>query len=192
MARGIPHFPGPYFGGHPALVDEDHGNSAGNPFQMPEAAAHKLAPDFTVRKARMLFYEKVRKNKMVESVGPVIFTRLKEPDHAKMLATLMKDQQAQGAPVKVRALAMVLPRAAYRKLVLEDKASYEEAQVKALAGGAEVLMNASLAVLSRQRTHLLVGRRKHGITDYGCSMRAPPADRRFNGGQLSVVSQTDH
>lgn len=175
--RHTPSFPGNMPDMFSKFLELGTSESVANPFaQAPAGAGAPTALDVrglkdSISKSQKLLAEKVRKNKLVEAMGPVVFTRLVEADHTRFLANLMTEMRFYSTPVSVHAFALVLPPAAYRKLMLEDHELYEAAEVEALnANGAMLLADASLKMVPGGNfANIFAGRKRSVISDYEIS-----------------------
>lgn len=171
--RAVPNFQPltPNDGGFSGPRIDANINSVGG--AMPFAGASMQPPNRladTISKAQKVFNEKVRKNKLVDEMGPVLFTRLVEADHALALKNLMTDTMLQASPAVVHAVALALPQAAYRKLQLADNVVFEAADIEALSGnGANVLVDTELKMIPGQQASTYAGVRRNVVWDYDIS-----------------------
>jgi hypothetical protein len=185
-----PDFPGPDL----QLTNTDMaGGGVANAFSAPNPAAAALSVQSAqVRNVQKLFTEKVRKNKVVDPHGPVIFTRLNNTDHALFLKNIKEEQRNHLTPLRVRAVALAVTPETQRKLAVEGAESYDPAAVEALAtaNGAQVLQDSELSVLPLARSHVFAGMERAYIYDYEISGDSyDPVIRQAleRGGMLDVV-----
>jgi hypothetical protein len=161
MTRTVRDFPATNSSGIP--MDFQGGAAPPNPYApVPASEAPAL------RKAKALFQEQVRKDKLVEPVGPVIFTRLTDPDHQKLASALMSDYLRRYSPLRAHALAVSMPVEKARKIILEGGNTFEYAAILEMANGADskILMNQAFGVMNRQRTSVVAGIRSNVIWGY--------------------------
>lgn len=153
----------------PIDVGTSQGAGTGGAMASPFMSTPMVA--LPVFKAKQMFAEKVRRNKLVEPMGTVLFTRLTEEDHAKMLKTLADDFQRRVSPVLLRAVAVAVPAAAYRKLALGETDVFDAAAVETLAtgAGAQLLTDSWLALAREQRAHVYAGQQRSILSDYEIS-----------------------
>ncbi len=175
--RAIPDFPHTELGsgtGFPGMsldwrAQQAAGGNAMNPFAAAPAPPTNMSLE-VVNRTQRLFTEKVRKNKLVEMMGPVMFTRLLEPDHARALKNLMDEMEPVLVPMSVHAVALAVPQAAYRKLMLADGVAFDAAEVLALAGnGGQVLADTGLKLLQGQQSNVYAGVLRNVLYDYEIS-----------------------
>src|SRR6185295_12112461 len=67
---------------------------------------------------------------------PVIFTRLTEADHQKLMSALTSDYRRRYSPLRAHALAVAVPAEKGRKMILENARTFEYAAIQELANGA--------------------------------------------------------
>ena len=172
LSNVIPDFPGPVFLGLPSLTGAaDVGvSSAASPAASPFDASKAASVAVPVFKAQVMFNEKVRKNKIVDVKGPMVFTRLNNEDHAKLQKTF-SDSVQRRAMLRIRAVALAVSPEAHRKLLLDDTASFDAAAVEALVGGvgAQLLTDSVLSMLPEQRVHIFAGQKKNVVSKYEIS-----------------------
>lgn len=165
--RTVADYPGPDFS---IAGPEDQSGQAGgaaNPFVAAPPAALVTS---AMAKAKLMFVEKVRKNKIVEFLGPLAFTRLKEDDHQKFLHAQMEALR-RNAPMRVRAVALAVAPESARKILLKEDGTWDAAALQALAAepATQVLADTALSLAAGQRSHVFAGREKAAITDYEIS-----------------------
>jgi len=174
-AAGAQDYPGPDFqiSLPGSALGAQQGGAGAGAVAAPFAAPALVAPTPTTSplKAKQMFAEKVRKNKIVEAMGPFFFTRLTGDDHARLLKTLADDYQRGLAPLRLRAIAVAVPPAVYQKLTLGNTQAFDAAAIEALAAGpgAQLLADSCLRLLRSQRAFICGGRLRNVLTDYEIS-----------------------
>lgn len=150
------------------LVDYQIG--VANPFSIAPTGAPALVT-LNTEMIQSKFAERVRKNKLVEPYGHVIFTRLNAEDHAKMQSTVSTPVQAALEGIRVRTVAVALSQSAWRKLLLDDADKIDDAALQALLATPQAvrLADASLVVQPNQTTHSFAGKGVRFISDYEIS-----------------------
>lgn len=137
-----------------------------------EAPPLKSAPTLSemIMSQQRAFAEKVRKNKIVESRGSLIFARLNNDDHKRLIDNLLASTQTPHG-MKLHAISLAMPAAAYQKLATGNTETLEDAAVEALLSGAEnqVLFNAVQGTLQNELTQSFVGHVRNYLADYDIS-----------------------
>ncbi|GMV79338.1 MAG: hypothetical protein AMXMBFR7_05220 [Planctomycetota bacterium] len=151
--------------------------AAGNPFGGEAVNAFSIAPttasvpNDTLRRARSHFIEKIRKNKLVEVRGPVLFTRLPEAEHPAMLKSLQDEAARSRRVLRLHAVAFTFPAAAYQTLILEDRATFDAPAIAKWAetAGVKCLADFRLHAVNGQRVYAVCGQDCSYISDYEIS-----------------------
>jgi len=170
--RGLPEFTQSMVEASDMATGKGDPAAVANAFMAPAspAMAAAIALKDSLGRAQKMFAEKVRKNKIVEEMGPVVFTRLVEADHARFLATLLQDTHSFYEPRDVHLFALALPLATYRKLLLGDQAAFTAPEIEALAAnGVQVLGDSHLKTVAGQKSNVFAGERRSILADYEIS-----------------------